>query len=114
MRDPVRFPPTMSEGARDLVERLLDRNPLTRIGAGDDDYREIAEHAFFNGLNWEDVLEKRITPEWMPQIRSDLDVSNFDRQFTSETATAPVDEGFVSKSVQMAFNGFTSVCESRL
>jgi serine/threonine protein kinase len=114
MHDPVKFPARMSPEAQDLIGKLLDRNPATRLGGGPQDYKEIMLHPFFAELDWDDLHAKRVTPEWVPVIRADTDVSNFDRQFTSECVAAPADEGFIGSTVQKAFNGFTCVNDTRL
>lgn len=50
--DPVRHGIHMSEHLKDLVIRLLDRDPTTRIGAGKDDALEVVQHPFFSGMDW--------------------------------------------------------------
>ena len=49
-RLPPRFPRDFPADARDLVTRLLRRDPDERIGA--DDLAELRAHAFFEGVNW--------------------------------------------------------------
>jgi len=41
---------------------LLSKNPLRRLGAGSRDAEEIKEHPFFAGIDWDKVLERRLTP----------------------------------------------------
>jgi serine/threonine protein kinase len=116
MNEEIRFPDGMSAEARDLIARLLDRNPKQRIGGGDGDCREIQRHPFFAALDWNAVMNKQITPEWVPQLAAETDVSNFDAQFTAQEA-APVwrdQPSAVHASTQSAFNGFTCVGSSRL
>jgi serine/threonine protein kinase len=114
MHDTVKFPPTMGANAEDLILKLLDRNPQTRLGAGPQDYHEIMEHPFFESLNWDDVRAKRTTPEWVPTIKDETDTSHFDETFTSEAAFAPEEDGGVNARVQSAFDGFTAVSHGRL
>ena len=40
------------------------------------------------GLNWDDVLAKKVDPPFKPYISDDMDVGNFSEEFT---ALAPVD-----------------------
>lgn len=40
------------------------------------------------GLNWDDVLAKKVAPPFKPYISDDKDVGNFSEEFT---ALAPVD-----------------------
>ena len=43
--------------AKDIVERILEINPLERLGAGkpgcDNDYRALMKHDYFRGVNFE-------------------------------------------------------------
>lgn len=45
------------------------------------------KHRFFRGLNWDDLAQKKIPAPFVPQIRSELDVSNFSEEFTNMTPT---------------------------
>jgi len=41
---------------------------LKRLGAGIRDAEEIKEHEFFEGTNWDDVFNRKLTPP-KPEIR---------------------------------------------
>jgi len=47
---PIQFPRTMSGEARDLIQKLMIRNPMTRLGFNG--AKEIKEHPFFADVNW--------------------------------------------------------------
>lgn len=81
---PVSFPATLSEPAKHFLNGLLIKDPTKRLGGGPDDAREIMMHAFFRGLNWQDLIEKKITPPFIPEITCETDTRYFDRQFTTE------------------------------
>ena len=51
--------------ARDLVERLLQVEPHSRLGAGEGGYNKLKGHAFFQGLSW-DSLYKTTPPAMKP------------------------------------------------
>jgi serine/threonine protein kinase len=55
----LKLPRFISENAADLIQRLLNRNPLERIGAGHDGASEIKAHPFFDTLNWDDIILKK-------------------------------------------------------
>lgn len=55
----MKIPKNMSEAAKDLIKRLLNRNPKHRLGAVRD-ADELKEHKFFAGVNWNDVLNRRL------------------------------------------------------
>ena len=48
----------MSEDARDLCGKLLDKNPQTRLGSGETDAEEIMAHPWFSSVNWNSIYEK--------------------------------------------------------
>ena len=39
----------------------------------------IKKHVFFEDINWDDVLNKRIEPSYIPRIKNDLDLQYFDK-----------------------------------
>jgi serine/threonine protein kinase len=114
LHDGINFRREVSEVAQDLISKLLMKVPGERLGAGEDDYEEVMAHPFFSEFDWEDVMEKRIVPGWVPNIRADTDVSNFHPAYTAEPITAPVEQGLVPRAVQHAFEGFTAVKETRI
>lgn len=58
---PVSFPATLSEPAKSFLNGLLIKDPTKRLGGGPDDAREIMIHPFFRGLNWQDLILKRVS-----------------------------------------------------
>ena len=48
----------MSEVLGDLVKKLLDPNPLTRLGHNG--FEEIKSHPYFESLFWDKALEKKL------------------------------------------------------
>ena len=61
-RGPLQVPSDMSKEALDLIVKLLNRDPKKRLGAGPGDAEEIKEHPFFNTINWEEALERKLKP----------------------------------------------------
>ncbi|XP_062911964.1 ribosomal protein S6 kinase alpha-5-like isoform X1 [Mobula hypostoma] len=68
--------------AKDLIQKLLMKDPKQRLGSGPTGAEEIKSHAFFQGLNWTDLANKKIKPPIKPVIENELDVSNFAEEFT--------------------------------
>jgi serine/threonine protein kinase len=101
----VNFPAFVSSDARDLIYQLLQKNPARRLGSGEGDYREIAGHPFFEGIDWDDVLQKRLLPDWVPRLASETDTSCFNANVTGEALALPDDEG-VSGDENAAFRDF--------
>ena len=125
----VRFPrDALSTEGRTFVKGLLNRNPKHRLGASGD-AEELKKHAFFNDIDWVALAKKNIIPPFKPKLKSELDVSNFDPEFTNalnngvgslnaraqalasgiNPASTPL-----SPTAQGAFKGFTFVQESAL
>jgi serum/glucocorticoid-regulated kinase 2 len=65
----------MSEPAKDIITRLLDKSPNNRLGVNG--VEEIKQHEFFKGLDWNDVLKKKLTPPFVFEVKGIEDVSNF-------------------------------------
>jgi len=68
LEDDVRYPPTMSREAVDLLRRLLCKDPARRLGAGRADAEEIRRHPYFRGIDWDAFLELRVPPPFVPQV----------------------------------------------
>lgn len=54
-------PSEFSEEAKDLLRRLLWKNPKERLG-GKGGAREVKRHAFFASVNWTELVKNRDTP----------------------------------------------------
>ncbi|KAI0979613.1 hypothetical protein GJ496_007362, partial [Pomphorhynchus laevis] len=52
----------VSDIARDLLRRLLEKNPDSRLGAGEKDVNEVKSHTFFHSINWSLLEAKKIKP----------------------------------------------------
>lgn len=108
LRAKIAFPPYLSLASRDLLQRLMRRDIGARLGSTND-AEEIKQHPFFMGVNWDDVLARRVTPPILPAMRSETDVGNFDARFTNlAVVDTPVESG-LSPSVNALFTGFTYV-----
>lgn len=75
----IEVPNYVSIEARDLIGRLLESNPEGRIGA-QGGIREIKEHRWMRGVNWEDIEKKKR----FPGITPCLNQSNFDQEYTKQ------------------------------
>jgi serine/threonine protein kinase len=107
VNDPVKYPKHMSLVARDLVGKLLQKDPAFRLGSGADDWKEIRVHGFFNGIDWDALLRKEIKPEWKPQLTGELDTGNFDEEFTAEQQGVSYDDPTMIGEAAVNLPGFT-------
>jgi hypothetical protein len=55
---------------------LLKKDPTKRIGAKDEN--EIKNHPWFADMNWSMLLAKKIKPDFIPVVGTEIDVTNFD------------------------------------
>ena len=46
----------------------------------------IRSHVFFKGLHWGDLLLKKIPAPFIPAVKGETDIRNFDKVFTGEEA----------------------------
>lgn len=110
LNSPLRFPAYMSTDSKSLLTGLLERKVNDRLGSGADDAVLIKAHPFFTGLDWEQVYAKGVTPEFKPPNRmGSMDTSNFDLEFTEESAVDSVVSSQMSETAQNKANfpGFT-------
>lgn len=74
----VRFPQYLSSEACNLLARLLDKNPSTRLGSKQGT-AEVKSHPWCLQIPWERLLLKAKSPPFTPNLRQ----SNFDSEYTS-------------------------------
>jgi protein-serine/threonine kinase len=124
----VRFPrDALSTEGRNFVKGLLNRNPKHRLGATRD-AEELKDHPFFADIDWDALLKKNVVPPFKPKLKGELDVSNFDPEFTNalggagslNARAAALASGVnpastpLSPTMQANFAGFTFVDESTM
>jgi hypothetical protein len=70
--------------------KLLHKEPEKRLGTANG-IREVLAHPWFSDIDQEKLLAMKIEAPFKPTLSSDvLDVSNFDKAFTSEEAVISV------------------------
>ena len=90
LRFPKRIP--LSDNAKDLIKKLLVKKQDKRLGVNKG-FEEIKAHPFFQGFDFEALLNKKMEPPFIPTLHGKLDVGNFDEEFTSEEiATSAIPE----------------------
>ncbi|KAJ2783983.1 Serine/threonine kinase [Coemansia javaensis] len=109
LEDEILYPVRMSRDSVFVCQALLERDPTKRLGSGPNDAEDIMKHPFFAGTNWDDVLNKRITPPYTPEIRDRFDVSNFDPEFTNERPGLTPTNTIIDKHDQKEFADFDYV-----
>lgn len=65
-RPPPRGAPPFPDDARDLIRKLLNRDPLKRLGYGWGGADAIKAHPFFSTIDWARLLRRQMEPPWAP------------------------------------------------
>jgi len=94
----------MSKEAKDIIQLLLKKNPYERLGHK----TEVKAHPWFKSINFDDIINKRISPPIIPKLSDKFDVNNFDSEFTNEDPINSVVEKN-SKFLQKFDNEFGAV-----
>eukprot|EP00479_Gromia_sphaerica_P003452 TRINITY_DN14029_c0_g1_i2.p1 TRINITY_DN14029_c0_g1~~TRINITY_DN14029_c0_g1_i2.p1 ORF type:complete len:117 (+),score=13.72 TRINITY_DN14029_c0_g1_i2:748-1098(+) len=61
----LRFPIYFSSEVKSLLRGLMNRNAQKRLGSKADAI-EIKSHPFFNGVDWDALLNKKLRPHFVP------------------------------------------------
>lgn len=80
LSDP-RFPKDSDPDVVDFIKALLVKNPQGR-----GNFETLKNHPFWNGINFDDVLAKKYTPEYIPPVKDPRKVEMFEDEFTKEQA----------------------------
>ncbi len=79
------IPRFFSKIAKDFILKLLIKQPSKRLGANG--ANEVKAHQFFEGVNWDDLAQKKVPAPFKPIIASELDTGNFAEEFTKQIPT---------------------------
>lgn len=71
------FPKNITENCKNLLEGLFQKNSEKRLGTKG--AHEIKNHPWFINVNWDILLKKEYKPPFVPIIKSETDVSYFDK-----------------------------------
>ncbi|KAG5842941.1 hypothetical protein ANANG_G00183100 [Anguilla anguilla] len=100
--------PNVSNAGRDLLEALLQKNRTQRLGAKQD-FMELKHHSFFSPINWDDLIAKKIKPQFIPAVNGPTDLRHFDPEFTHLPVPSSVSNGdsaMATSSVREASGAF--------
>ncbi|XP_067153034.1 ribosomal protein S6 kinase alpha-5 isoform X7 [Apteryx mantelli] len=106
------YPQEMSTLSKDIIQRLLMKDPKKRLGCGPTDADEIKQHPFFQNINWDDLAAKKVSAPFKPVIRDELDVSNFAEEFTEMDPT--YSPAATPQTSERIFQGYSFVAPSIL
>ncbi|KAF2019637.1 kinase-like protein [Aaosphaeria arxii CBS 175.79] len=109
----------LSADAKDLLTRLLRKEPKKRLGSNmPKDLQTIKSHRFFRKINWKKLEARELEPPIQPLITDPELAENFASDFTdlplSPVATRKGFDEFMAASEQDPFGGFSFVASQSL
>ena len=91
--------------------------PAKRIGCRAGGVKEVKEHPWFAGIDWELLLQKKIPPPFVPRTTGVSDTGNVDEEFTSELpeeTPAEMNALLLQHNSDALFDNFSFVNESNV
>ncbi|EFR01447.1 AGC/PKA protein kinase [Nannizzia gypsea CBS 118893] len=74
----IRFPANMPAPAKDIISALCKVNPSERLGHISGGSQRVRDHPFFEGINWDDLYNRRVNGPIVPHISHAADTANFE------------------------------------
>ena len=74
-------PIKVSDEAKNIITKLLEKNPNTRLGKKG--LKEIKVHPFFGNLSFDMIINKKLKSPFKPILDNDNLSNNFDEEYTS-------------------------------
>lgn len=115
------FPKYLSKDAKNLMIRLLSKDPLGKTNKNLEDtlkknsgisFEEIKQHPWCQGINWQRMLKKKYTPPFRPNLKK----SNFDPEIMKIPVNLDTFEGheegnfnFSSESIEVCYWNMTEI-----
>jgi serum/glucocorticoid-regulated kinase 2 len=72
------FPSGINLRTKEFVTALLQKQPSKRLGSGQLGTKELCNHSYFRELDFDILERKKYSAPWKPEIKNELDTSNFD------------------------------------
>ena len=69
---------TWSRNLKDLLAKLFVKDPAVRVK----NIEKLKEHPWFAMIEWEEIQSKSMKAPFVPVLKREEDVSNFDKKFT--------------------------------
>ena len=63
------------------MKRFCRDSPAERLGYQKDGIMDIKKHKWFQGFDWDGLLDRSLAPPLLPSVQSVSDASNFDQVF---------------------------------
>jgi serine/threonine-protein kinase Psk1 len=114
MHQKLNLPYFLSPDAKDLLTRLLRKEPRKRLGVGRGDIHIIKKHRFFRKINWVKLEARQVEPPIKPLVTNPELAENFAKEFTDRTVDAVQRRHSRALSKSDPFGGFSYVASTSL
>lgn len=98
----LEWPRTLDPVAKDLVKKLLVADRTKRLGNMKNGADDVKRHRWFKGIDWQDVIGRKLQPPIVPRVNYEGDTRNFDDYPEQDIKDAP----YVSEAEQRLFEDF--------
>lgn len=109
----LKMPYHLSSETKDLLTRLLRKEPKKRLGYGPRDLQTIKSHRFFKSIDWKALERREVDPPVVPFINDPELAENFSSEFTTLPLSPVVERGHWGSKEDLnpanVFNGFSFV-----
>ncbi|KAF5928208.1 hypothetical protein HPG69_016581 [Diceros bicornis minor] len=107
------YPRFLSVQGLELIQKLLQKCPEKRLGAGEQDAEEIKTQPFFRTTDWQALLARTVRPPFVPTLCGPTDLRYFEGEFTGlpPALTPPDPRSPLTARQQAAFRDFDFVSE---
>lgn len=115
VRGKLAFPYFMSPDAKDLMTKLLRKEPQKRLGfEGKKDFAKIKQHRFFRAIDWKRLEKREMEPPIQPLITDPELAENFAPEFTDLALSPSLNSGYdvemtAAEQADHPFRGFSFV-----
>lgn len=115
LKQKLALPFFLSPDAKDLLTRLLRKDPKKRLGYNPfKDIETIKKHRFFRNINWKKLEARELEPPIQPLITDPEAAENFNQEFTQLPLSPVLTKNFLSEAQSNPFGGFSFVASQSL
>lgn len=115
LKQKLALPFYLSADAKDLLTRLLRKDPKKRLGYNmAKDLQTIKNHRFFRKINWKALQARELEPPIQPLITDPELAENFNQEFTDLPLSPVLTKNFLSEAQSNPFGGFSFVASQSL
>lgn len=114
MHQKLTLPYFLSPDAKDLLSRLLRKEPRKRLGVGPNDINILKKHRFFRKIDWKRLEARELEPPIQPLVTNPELAENFAKEFTNRAIDTITRRHSRTLSKSDPFGGFSYVASHSL